>query len=129
VRAEEEVTIATEVEALTRRVAAMAEERFTVGVLRHGRAITLALALILGIAEDDREQIFERFYRGKTTRNRSEGFGLGLALSREIIRASGGELSFVNRDGGGTEFCIELPSSGRQTVSSFEPPSCRSGES
>ena len=64
-----------------------------------------------GVVDEDRERIFERFYRGKTARSTSEGFGLGLSLSREIARASGGELSVLNGQGGGAEFRVELPSS------------------
>jgi heavy metal sensor kinase len=46
-----------------------------------------------GITPADRERIFERFYRGDKSRSgRVEGVGLGLSLSREILRAHGGEL-------------------------------------
>jgi signal transduction histidine kinase len=60
-----------------------------------------------GIAEEDRERIFEPFQRlaGATP----GGSGLGLYLSRELTRAMGGALSLSAREGGGTVFAVELP--------------------
>ncbi len=48
-----------------------------------------------GIAAEDRPHIFERFYRGDRARNREAptSVGLGLSLSREIVRAHGGDLT------------------------------------
>ncbi len=62
-----------------------------------------------GVREEDRARLFERFYRSSTLRGTTEGFGLGLALSRDIARASGGDLVFVAREGGGAEFSLSLP--------------------
>jgi two-component system, OmpR family, heavy metal sensor histidine kinase CusS len=64
-----------------------------------------------GIPPADREHIFERFYRTDPSRSsRVEGVGLGLSLSREIIRAHGGELSLDDSDNGLTRFILLLPS-------------------
>ena len=38
-----------------------------------------------------------------------EGYGLGLSLVRQIVRAHGGEVRCLPRDGGGTVFEVELP--------------------
>jgi len=58
----------------------------------------------------DRDRIFERFYRADLSRSgRVTGVGLGLSLSREIIRAHGGELSLENSDNGLTTFLAKLP--------------------
>src|SRR3972149_811330 len=46
-----------------------------------------------GISEDEREAIFEPFYRGESSRRRRvRGTGLGLAICRAIVEAQGGRL-------------------------------------
>ncbi len=63
-----------------------------------------------GIAPLDRERIFERFYRSDKSRSqRVEGTGLGLSLSREILRAHGGELVLEESSNGVTTFALHLP--------------------
>lgn len=52
------------------------------------------------------ERLFEAFF---TTKPPGEGLGLGLAISRDIVREFGGELTARNREGGGAMFTIELP--------------------
>jgi heavy metal sensor kinase len=62
-----------------------------------------------GIPPEDRERIFERFYRGNKSRSgQGGGVGLGLSLSREIIRAHGGELVLEERDDDLPCFAAEL---------------------
>ena len=63
-----------------------------------------------GISPADRGRIFERFYRADQSRShRMDGVGLGLSLSREIIRAHGGELNLEDSPDGRTQFVVELP--------------------
>lgn len=62
----------------------------------------------LGIATSDRETIFERFRRGGNV-GQQTGSGLGLYVSREIIRGHRGELQLVSSDAGGSVFEISLP--------------------
>ena len=63
-----------------------------------------------GIPDEDRDRIFDRFYRGDLSRNRKrEGFGLGLSLSREIARAHRGELKLNNTPPGVVAFTLVLP--------------------
>lgn len=64
-----------------------------------------------GIPEEERERIFERFYRLDTARQRSTGnSGLGLAISREIVHRHGGSLRVeANPDGDGSRFVLRLP--------------------
>jgi two-component system, OmpR family, sensor histidine kinase MtrB len=62
-----------------------------------------------GVAEAERERIFERFARGATARHRA-GTGLGLALVHEHIHLQGGRVWVEDRpNGAGARFVIELP--------------------
>ena len=63
-----------------------------------------------GIAKEESDRIFDRFYRGDVSRNRKrEGFGLGLSLSREIARAHKGDLKLDMTPKGETAFTLILP--------------------
>ncbi len=67
-----------------------------------------------GIAAEDRPRIFERFFRGDRARTRQDttaSAGLGLSLSREILRAHDGDLALAPAPEGGdwTEFVATLP--------------------
>jgi signal transduction histidine kinase len=59
-----------------------------------------------GIAEAERELVFQRFWRRE--RSTSGGAGLGLAIVSRIIRAHGGEVSVRGRAGGGAAFVVRL---------------------
>ena len=76
----------------------------TVSVVDHGP----------GIAPEDLEKIFERFFRGDAARTRSvdsltDGAGLGLAIARRIAVAHGGRLVVASSRPGLTEFALSLP--------------------
>lgn len=63
-----------------------------------------------GIAAEEREQIFERFYRAKSVRLKPiRGSGIGLALVRHIARAHGGDVTVADTDGQGSTFELWLP--------------------
>lgn len=62
-----------------------------------------------GVAEAERERIFEPFYRPAGASERSGGVGLGLALVRQIARAHGGDAACLPRVGGGACFRVWLP--------------------
>jgi signal transduction histidine kinase len=62
-----------------------------------------------GVPSDERERIFEPFYRLAATRESGRGSGLGLALVREIARRHGGEAVCLAAEGGGSRFRIDLP--------------------
>lgn len=69
----------------------------------------------IGIPEQDRERIFERFYRVDKARSReSGGTGLGLSIAKEIIQRHEGELTLVDREGPGTTVRMELKTGGPQ---------------
>jgi signal transduction histidine kinase len=63
-----------------------------------------------GIPEDEREQIFEPFFRLEESRNRETGgIGLGLAIARTIVRSHGGDITISDGDQGGAIISICLP--------------------
>jgi signal transduction histidine kinase len=62
-----------------------------------------------GVAPADRERIFQRFERG-SARSGQGGFGLGLAIGRELARQMGGELLLdADAPSPGARFALELP--------------------
>ena len=63
-----------------------------------------------GIPEDEREQIFEPFYRLDRSRDRATGgFGLGLAIARKALTLHGGTIKAAKGTLGGARFVINLP--------------------
>lgn len=64
----------------------------------------------IGIPEEDREKIFEPFYRGKNTQYIS-GFGMGLALTLKIINLHHGNINVESKINHGSVFRIFLPGS------------------
>lgn len=64
-----------------------------------------------GIRAQDIPHIFERFYRGDSSRSRKHGSGagLGLAIARGIVRAHGGDIEVESEVGKGTHFTFHLP--------------------
>jgi len=64
----------------------------------------------MGICEDDRAKVFDRFYQVEDTMHHSTpGMGLGLYIAREIVGAHGGTIGCEQREGGGTIFRFKLP--------------------
>ena len=61
-----------------------------------------------GIADEDTERLFDRFYRSARARGRP-GSGLGLAIVRQVADTHGGSASVEHADGGGARFRIDLP--------------------
>ncbi len=77
-------------------------DRVVLAVRDHGEA---------GIAPEEHERIFERFYRAQSVRLKPiRGSGIGLALVQHIARAHGGDVSVAGaEDGPGSTFSIWLP--------------------
>jgi two-component system phosphate regulon sensor histidine kinase PhoR len=65
-----------------------------------------------GVAEEDRERIFERFVRGSAAGTRTvRGSGIGLALVKHIAESHGGRAWVERAVGGGATFVVLLPTS------------------
>ncbi len=64
----------------------------------------------IGIAQEEQEQIFERFYRvDKSHSNEITGSGLGLALARNAVILHRGSITVESKAGEGTEFTVRIP--------------------
>jgi len=79
----------------------------------------------IGVAPEHRERLFEEFFQvDNAERNRSKGFGLGLAIARRLARQMGGDVTVESSPGHGSRFTLTLPldpaSASRQ--SAVEPP-------
>ena len=61
-----------------------------------------------GVAPDDRERIFEPFYRGRAVADGIRGTGLGLAIARQLAEAQGGSLTYAAREMGGSRFVLAV---------------------
>lgn len=76
-------------------------------IVREGDLATVTVADEgRGVADRDRERIFERFEQAEP---RGEGAGLGLAISRRLARSLGGDISLDSREGEGARFTLSLP--------------------
>lgn len=62
----------------------------------------------VGISEEERPKLFERFFRAKTAAG-VEGTGIGLHFTRTIARMHGGDVEALPREGGGSSFILSIP--------------------
>jgi two-component system, OmpR family, sensor kinase len=62
-----------------------------------------------GIAPDQLERLFTAFYRGSAAARHKGGLGLGLYITREIVRRHGGVVRVASTPGQGATFTVELP--------------------
>jgi signal transduction histidine kinase len=64
----------------------------------------------MGIAAEDCERIFEKFYRGKRGATLAvRGTGLGLAVARQLVEAHAGSIGVISTPGEGSTFWVRLP--------------------
>ena len=86
----------------------------TVEVQTHFEKDTLTVSVKdigIGIAPEHLEQIFERFWQADQARSyQSSGFGLGLAIARNIAQNHGGRITVTSQLGQGSCFTVRLPS-------------------
>ncbi|MGI8506344.1 MAG: sensor histidine kinase [Solirubrobacteraceae bacterium] len=77
--------------------------------LEHGADVSISVCdQGPGVPPAEREQIFRRFHRGRDTGGQA-GFGLGLAIGRELAERMGGELTLQDGHGPGARFTLRLP--------------------
>jgi two-component system, OmpR family, sensor histidine kinase KdpD len=62
-----------------------------------------------GIPLEDRDRIFEPFYRSASSVPDSRSVGLGLAIAQRLAEAQGSTLTYAERDGGGSVFTLHVP--------------------
>ena len=64
----------------------------------------------IGIPEDKKYKVFEQYYRVSGSMEHTfPGLGLGLYISSEIIKRSGGRIFVNSVEGKGSDFCFEIP--------------------
>ncbi len=79
--------------------AELVSEKIVLGVADQGK----------GIAEDEQARIFDKFYRGRTSRDNVLGTGLGLSIAKGIVEAHGGKIWVTSEPGKGSVFSVALP--------------------
>ncbi|MFN0106637.1 MAG: ATP-binding protein [Bryobacteraceae bacterium] len=86
-----------------------ADTMVVVSLAREGGCRVLAVADNgRGIPEQELPRLFDRFYRGDPSRNRSNGTGLGLAIAKWIAECHGGQITVSSRVGYGSTFRVRL---------------------
>ena len=64
----------------------------------------------VGLSPEDRQRVFEKFYRVKKDKNMASGTGLGLPLAKHIVEdVHGGRLTVTSAPGAGSTFTVTLP--------------------
>ena len=69
-----------------------------------------------GIAPEEQEKVWKRFYRVQTARSAGQGTGLGLPMVAQIVELHGGTVELDSRAGWGTKFTVRLPLVEPETV-------------
>jgi two-component system, OmpR family, sensor histidine kinase SenX3 len=74
----------------------------------------------IGIAEDERARVFERFYRSDPARSRrTGGSGLGLSIVKHVVENHGGDVRVWSQQGHGSTFTIRLPAASHAAAASL----------
>jgi len=85
--------------------------RIGVGVTNSDGVVEIAVTdQGIGIPEDERDRVFERFYRIDPARSRhTGGSGLGLSIVKHVVQNHGGDVRVWSQPGNGSTFTIRLP--------------------
>ena len=62
-----------------------------------------------GVPDDEKEKVFQRFYRADASRHDKEHFGLGLSVAQELAQLHGGAITVADTADGGATFTLALP--------------------
>ncbi|QLL08174.1 sensor histidine kinase [Mycobacterium vicinigordonae] len=88
----------------------------SVSISRRRRGDSVEIAVTdrgIGIALEDQERVFERFFRGDKARSRATGgSGLGLAIVKHVAANHGGSIGVWSKPGTGSTFTLSIPASG-----------------
>ena len=79
--------------------ASIKKNNLVISIIDHG----------IGISEEDKKHIFERFYRCDKSRTKKEHYGLGLSVADELVSLLGGKIYLNDTPGGGCTFTIVIP--------------------
>jgi PAS domain S-box-containing protein len=92
--------------------------RVEVRAFAHGEGARIEVADSgVGIPADEQAHLFGRFYRTERAhRNAVAGAGLGLSITKALVEAHGGRISFDSTEGRGTTFRVDLPLAGVASV-------------
>lgn len=63
----------------------------------------------IGISDEDKKKVFDRFYRAEKARSAKGHFGLGLSIAYEIVKSHHGNIKVCDAEGGGSIFTVSLP--------------------
>ena len=86
------------------------KEPVTINTEENGGFIVFHIADVgPGIEKAEIDQIFTKFYRGKSQRHRVPGTGMGLAVAKAIVEAHGGTIAVASEAGHGSVFTFSLP--------------------
>lgn len=78
----------------------------------------------IGMTEEQLDKLFEPFNRLGAERTDTQGSGLGLVITRKLVRAMGGKIDVLSRPGRGSRFAVSLPlaKTGKPKPPDVQPP-------
>ncbi len=86
------------------------KSRIRIKIKNRTNSVVIAIAdQGMGIAKDQIEKIFERFYRIDGSRSGNNGFGLGLPIAKRLIESANGKIWLESKLGEGSTFYMQLP--------------------
>jgi two-component system phosphate regulon sensor histidine kinase PhoR len=101
--------------------------RIELSIAGEGEVVRVSVADTgIGIPEEDRGRIFERFYRVDKARSRAlGGTGLGLSIVKHLVQAMGGDIWVESQVGKGTRFTFTLPAASQRPPRGAPAPGAR----